>query len=176
MNPNGTTNVTCRLKRRDAVVILQMSNTCGPVAQLGARFHGMEEVVGSNPTRSTKSGQTSESGSTGSTPNPGDPVPNFLSVNRLYAGLEFGSYRWAYTDVDLLKALLDVSFHSMQLHPLRCNYGMGDTGSALGKLNPAWMTSPKRRKYVDQFLSTTIGCGNMGWLVDEFTDAPFPAE
>ena len=27
----------------------------GPVAQLGARFHGMEEVVGSNPTRSTKS-------------------------------------------------------------------------------------------------------------------------
>ena len=27
--------------------------TCGPVAQLGARFHGMEEVVGSIPTRST---------------------------------------------------------------------------------------------------------------------------
>jgi hypothetical protein len=25
------------------------------VAQLGARFHGMEEVVGSIPTRSTKS-------------------------------------------------------------------------------------------------------------------------
>ena len=28
---------------------------CGPVAQLGARFHGMEEVIGSNPIRSTKS-------------------------------------------------------------------------------------------------------------------------
>ena len=27
----------------------------GPVAQLGARFHGMEEVVSSNLTRSTKS-------------------------------------------------------------------------------------------------------------------------
>ncbi len=26
----------------------------GPVAQLGARFHGMEEVIGSNPIRSTK--------------------------------------------------------------------------------------------------------------------------
>ena len=26
---------------------------CGPVAQLGARFHGMEEVEGSNPSRST---------------------------------------------------------------------------------------------------------------------------
>ena len=32
-----------------------MSYQNGPVAQLGARFHGMEEVVGSNPTRSTKS-------------------------------------------------------------------------------------------------------------------------
>ena len=30
----------------------------GPVAQLGARFHGMEEVVGSIPTRSTKSIRT----------------------------------------------------------------------------------------------------------------------
>ena len=30
-------------------------HTSGPVAQLGARFHGMEEVVGSIPTRSTKS-------------------------------------------------------------------------------------------------------------------------
>src|SRR5580704_1651367 len=29
----------------------------GPVAQLGARFHGMEEVKGSNPFRSTKSFQ-----------------------------------------------------------------------------------------------------------------------
>jgi hypothetical protein len=28
--------------------------TCGPVAQLGARFHGMEEVIGSIPIRSTK--------------------------------------------------------------------------------------------------------------------------
>jgi hypothetical protein len=30
-----------------------MITLSGPVAQLGARFHGMEEVVGSNPTRST---------------------------------------------------------------------------------------------------------------------------
>ena len=33
------------------------SRTCGPVAQLGARFHGMEEVIGSIPIRSTKSAQ-----------------------------------------------------------------------------------------------------------------------
>jgi hypothetical protein len=32
-----------------------VSRPSGPVAQLGARFHGMEEVVGSIPTRSTKS-------------------------------------------------------------------------------------------------------------------------
>ena len=30
------------------------SHRRGPVAQLGARFHGMEEVVGSIPTRSTR--------------------------------------------------------------------------------------------------------------------------
>ncbi|MCU1299579.1 MAG: hypothetical protein JWO91_3857, partial [Acidobacteriaceae bacterium] len=30
----------------------------GPVAQLGARFHGMEEVVGSIPTRSTNNSTT----------------------------------------------------------------------------------------------------------------------
>ena len=33
----------------------RQSNQDGPVAQLGARFHGMEEVIGSNPIRSTKS-------------------------------------------------------------------------------------------------------------------------
>src|SRR5580704_8803630 len=40
-----------RLFTRELVV----SPKSGPVAQLGARFHGMEEVVGSIPTRSTKS-------------------------------------------------------------------------------------------------------------------------
>ena len=33
--------------------ILKTSRAFGPVAQLGARFHGMEEVVSSNLTRST---------------------------------------------------------------------------------------------------------------------------
>jgi hypothetical protein len=36
----------------EAVVVPRFIS--GPVAQLGARFHGMEEVVGSIPTRSTK--------------------------------------------------------------------------------------------------------------------------
>jgi hypothetical protein len=38
------------VRNRQSVVL---SPTSGPVAQLGARFHGMEEVVGSIPTRST---------------------------------------------------------------------------------------------------------------------------
>ena len=37
-----------------ATTMKELSLPCGPVAQLGARFHGMEEVVGSIPTRSTK--------------------------------------------------------------------------------------------------------------------------
>lgn len=40
---------------RQGFGILEGVRTCGPVAQLGARFHGMEEVKGSNPFRSTKS-------------------------------------------------------------------------------------------------------------------------
>src|ERR1700726_490632 len=40
------------VRNRQSVVL---SPTSGPVAQLGARFHGMEEVVGSIPTRSTNS-------------------------------------------------------------------------------------------------------------------------
>jgi hypothetical protein len=37
--------------------VIATPNQSGPVAQLGARFHGMEEVVGSIPTRSTKFSQ-----------------------------------------------------------------------------------------------------------------------
>src|SRR5882757_2339461 len=42
-----------RWARIEPVVPPTIQNS-GPVAQLGARFHGMEEVVGSIPTRSTK--------------------------------------------------------------------------------------------------------------------------
>ena len=38
-----------------ADVIIGKSLLSGPVAQLGARFHGMEEVESSNLSRSTKS-------------------------------------------------------------------------------------------------------------------------
>ena len=42
LDPDGQPSA-CRLSNR------------GPVAQLGARFHGMEEVAGSIPARSTNS-------------------------------------------------------------------------------------------------------------------------
>src|ERR1700722_3366304 len=47
-------------KRARAVSIcyIRVSQPNGPVAQLGARFHGMEEVVSSNLTRSTKAFHT----------------------------------------------------------------------------------------------------------------------
>lgn len=41
--------------RRAGRGILEKIVTEGPVAQLGARFHGMEEVEGSTPSRSTNS-------------------------------------------------------------------------------------------------------------------------
>jgi hypothetical protein len=45
-----------QLERRSAFagkLVDRVGFLSGPVAQLGARFHGMEEVVGSIPTRST---------------------------------------------------------------------------------------------------------------------------
>src|SRR5712692_4247544 len=38
---------------REQVIMVSTFRKSGPVAQLGARFHGMEEVDGSNPSRST---------------------------------------------------------------------------------------------------------------------------
>ena len=41
-----------------AETIEELHPLCGPVAQLGARFHGMEEVIGSIPIRSTNKSTT----------------------------------------------------------------------------------------------------------------------
>ena len=50
MNEQLPSRPTCRSDNRRKRFCFNR----GPVAQLGARFHGMEEVVGSIPTRSTK--------------------------------------------------------------------------------------------------------------------------
>jgi hypothetical protein len=54
----------------------------GPVAQLGARFHGMEEVVGSIPTRSTNFRFLSRRQSRISTLCVAMPLPGNKQVNR----------------------------------------------------------------------------------------------
>ena len=51
-----TKNHWCE-KIKECPLIAGVPPRCGPVAQLGARFHGMEEVVGSIPTRSTNISQ-----------------------------------------------------------------------------------------------------------------------
>ncbi len=48
------------LERVDALRESRENSESGPVAQLGARFHGMEEVIGSIPIRSTKQPLTNE--------------------------------------------------------------------------------------------------------------------
>ena len=37
----------------DTIILFALRNVFGPLAQLGERLHGMEEVIGSIPTRST---------------------------------------------------------------------------------------------------------------------------
>jgi len=95
----------------------------------------------------------------------------------LYAGLESGSYGWVYTDANLLKEPLDVSFHLMQIHPLQSDYGMGNFSRYLSELDADYLNSPHRREYVDLFLATTIAYGNMGWLVKDYEQSqPFGIE
>jgi hypothetical protein len=51
---SGLTRMSGWEKIQEALNSQRHPFASGPVAQLGARFHGMEEVVGSIPTRSTK--------------------------------------------------------------------------------------------------------------------------
>ena len=105
------------------------------------------------------------------------PTQSEATYQWLYAGLESGSYGWVYTDVNLLTHPLDAAFMLHKLHPLECGYGMGYTHYYLDKLEKEWKTSPKKRDYVDLFLATTIGYGNMGWLVNDWgLDDPFGIE
>ncbi len=105
------------------------------------------------------------------------PTQSEATYQWLYAGLASGHYGWVYTKVNLLTHPLDVSFRLMKIHPLECDYGMGYTDYYLSQLDPKWKSSPKRREYLDLFLATTIGYGNMGWLVTEFDrSTPFGHE
>jgi hypothetical protein len=65
----------------------------------------------------------------------------------------------------------------MKIHPLEADYGMGYTFYYLRQLDEDWKDSPLRREYVDLFLATTIGYGNMGWLVTDWgLEEPFGVE
>ena len=89
----------------------------------------------------------------------------------LYAGLTSGSYGWVYTKLNLFTEPLDVSFMLRKIHPLECDYGMGDTGYYLSQIDKDWATSAKKREYLDLLLATSIAYGNMGWLATDFDPA-----
>ncbi|HSB13023.1 MAG TPA: hypothetical protein VLE22_01110, partial [Bryobacteraceae bacterium] len=105
------------------------------------------------------------------------PTQSEATLQWMYAGLASGHYGWIQTRVNLLTEPLDVAFKLMKIHPLECDYGMGYTYFYLEQMDKEWMKSPKRRELVDLFLATTIGYGNMGWLVKEWgLDEPFGVE
>jgi hypothetical protein len=85
----------------------------------------------------------------------------------LYAGLSAGNWGRMYGSVNLLTHPLDVSFKLMKIQPLECDYGMGFLDNYLGRIDKNWYDSPKRSAYVDLYMATAIGYGNMGWLVHE---------
>jgi hypothetical protein len=96
------------------------------------------------------------------------PTQSEATYQWLYAGLASGHYGWVYTPANLLTHPLDVAFMAHKIHPIESEYGMGYTYYYLSLLDKDWLTSPKKREYVDLFLATTIGYGNMGWLVNDF--------
>ncbi len=105
------------------------------------------------------------------------PTQSEATFQWLYAGLQSGGYGWVYTDVNLLTHPLDVSFMLMKIHPLEADYGMGYTYYYLSRIDEGWKESPQRRDHVDLFLATTIGYGNMGWLVTDWgMEDPFGVE
>ncbi|MCW5980929.1 MAG: hypothetical protein KIT09_22805 [Bryobacteraceae bacterium] len=105
------------------------------------------------------------------------PTQSESTFQWIFAGLQSGGYGWVYTDINLLTHPLDSAFMLRHIHPLECDYGMGYTNYYLGRLDKQWKESPRRREYVDMFLATTIGYGNMGWLVTDWgLDEPFGVE
>ena len=98
------------------------------------------------------------------------PANSEATYQWLYAGLESGSYGWVYTDYNLLVEPVDPVFQLMKIQPLEADYGMGYTYRYLSQMDPKWKESPRKREYVDLFLATTIGYGNMGWLVNDWWD------
>ena len=99
------------------------------------------------------------------------PTQSEGSYQWLYAGLTSGSYGWVYTKVNLLTQPLDVSFMLRKIHPLECDYGLGDTAYYLSQMDTDWATSPKKREYLDLLLASAIAYGNMGWLATDFDPA-----
>jgi hypothetical protein len=99
------------------------------------------------------------------------PTQSEGSYQWLYAGLTSGSYGWVYTKVNLLTQPLDVSFMLRKIHPLECDYGLGDTSFYLSQIDKDWATSPKKREYLDLLLASAIAYGNMGWLATDFDPA-----
>ena len=89
----------------------------------------------------------------------------------LYAGLTSGNYGWVYTKMNLLTDPLDVSFMLRKIHPLECDYGLGDTAYYLSQIDKNWSKSPKSREYLDLLLSSMIAYGQMGWLATGFEDS-----
>jgi hypothetical protein len=99
----------------------------------------------------------------------------------MYAGLEGGGYGYTYMAQDVFVNFLthpvDVSFKLRKIHPLECLYGLGNTYYYLDRFDANWRKSSKRREYLDLFLATSIGYGNLGWFVMEFDQSePFGIE
>lgn len=83
-----------------------------------------------------------------------------------YCGLTDGNY-----GQDQAARLTDspwlVDFDLRKLHPLCCNFGMGNLGMFFGRQQGLGSTADQRAARLDQFLAATLAFGHTGFLVME---------
>ncbi len=83
-----------------------------------------------------------------------------------YCGLTDGNYgqdQMAHLDVNPWL----VDFDLRKLHPLCCNFGMGNPGMFYGRKNRLGRTPEEREARLDRFLAATLAFGHTGFLVRE---------
>ena len=83
-----------------------------------------------------------------------------------YCGLTDGNYgQDQRADLDKKPWLVD--FDLRKLHPLCCNFGMGNLGMFFGRHQGLGKTPEEQERRLDQFLAATLAFGHTGFLVRE---------
>lgn len=94
------------------------------------------------------------------------PVYSEGGYHWMYCGLTDGNYGQD-QDYNLPNRPWLVDFDLLKLHPLCCNFGMGNPGMFYGRETGLGRTTEEIDRSVDRFLAATVAFGHPGFLVME---------